>query len=1104
MRGTLLAIGALAVLPLPALAQRGEEREDNPRLRMEDFYRRRAYPFDRIPAGALQRARAQARVMRLSLLSAAAPPPISGTQWEALGPTSIPISGTSIGRIATVALDPTNSDVVYIGGAQGGVWKTTDGGANWTPLTDNECSLAMGSIAIDPVDPNIVYAGTGEQNFSADSYWGCGVLRSTDGGGSWTPIGPSGLQTTAYWSQISRIVVAPSTAGTPSTTTLLVGAHARYSSAVRGLYRSIDGGGNWSKVLSGSVTDLVLDPSNDSVGYAAVGGGSVYKTTDQGATWSAVASGFPSSNVGRINLGIAPSAPATLYAAVENAPDGSLLGIWKTTTGGTTWSQLTASGASCGSQCWYDLFIATSPTDPDTVYLGGVSLYRSADGGASFANIQGGIHVDQHAIAFDPQSPSTVYVGNDGGVYRSSNSGSNWTSLNAGLSLTQFYEGISLHPSDQTIVMGGTQDNGTLQYYGQPAWSIVIGGDGGYTAIDYDNPVTRYGETQWQSNSGYSGPRRSDGGSYLLKVSGIALGDRAQFIPPLVMDPNHSATLYFGTYRIYRTTDRAESWGPISPDLTGGSGKISAIAPAPSNDQVLYSGANTGQVYVTSDGGSTWNSRGTGLPARYVEDFALDRADWQTAYVALSGFGSGHVYRTTDAGQTWNDVSSNLPDIPVNAVIVDPASRGIVMVGTDVGVFLSSDSGGTWTPIDQGLPNVAVFDIAYNPATATLIAATHGRGMFALQLNRSLTLAVVPGVQRDTAMQGATDVRTDSAAVVLTGTGAGSSAWNATHGSAAWITLVNAAGTSSGTLTWTRDPTGLAAGTYVDTLTVTAAGAVDSPWMLFDSLVVQGALTLTVSPTSRSANIIAGTTDPLADSATVTLSGSGAATATWSAGAAKGTWLTFVTAGGTGSGMLRWQYNASALTAGTYVDTITVAAAGAAGSPATLVDTLVVAYPALAVAPTLATKTGTSGSADLIHDTAQVTLDGGNDLTTTWTATHGSAAWLTLGTTSGTGSGSITWTRSARDLKPGSYTDTIRVVTAKADTAVIVDRFTVNAPVVGATCAAQHLLGSACLDDTQLRYLDLVGNADGTYNLGDFLAHLVSGGSAVAAKGGSR
>jgi len=997
MRGVLVGMFALMALAPAALAQRGEERDDNPRLRMEDFYWRRAFPFDRIPEGALQRARAQVRGISLSLFSAAAPPPIGGTQWQALGPTSIPINGTSIGRIATVAVDPTNSNIVYVGGAQGGVWKTVDGGANWVPLTDKQCALAMGSIAIDPVDPDIIYAGTGEQNFSADSYWGCGILRSIDGGTSWTAIGPAGLQSTSNWSQISRVVIAPTTAGTPATTTLLVAAGAFYSTSIRGLYRSTNGGANWNQTLSGSVTDLVLDPTNDSIGYAAVSGQSVFKTTDRGATWTAVASGFPTSNVGRINIGIAPSAPATLYAGVHNASNSQLLGIWKTTTGGTSWTQLSASGASCGAQCWYDMFIGVSPTNPDTVYFGGVSLYRSANGGASFADITGSIHVDQHAIAFDPQDPATFYVGNDGGVYRSSTAGNSWTSLNAGLALTQFYEGISLHPSDETIVLGGTQDNGTLQYTGAPAWSYVIGGDGGYTAIDQENPLTRYGETQWAPSSGYSGPRRSDGGGYNLKANGIALSDTAQFIPPLVMDPSHPTTLYFATRRIYKTINRADSWTAISGNLT--SGTISAVAPAPSNAQVVYVGASAGQLYVTSDGGTNWNLRTTGLSTRYVEDFAVDRADWQTAYVTLSGFGSGHVYRTTNAGQTWTDVSSNLPDIPVNAVIVDPASRGIVMVGTDVGVFISSDSGATWTPLDQGLPNVAVFDIAYNPATGSLIAATHGRGMFALQLDRPLTLVLIASQVADSALLGATDARSDSATVVLSGPGASTTGWSATHTSAAWVTLQNASGTGTGTFTWTRDPTGLGIGAHVDTITVTAAGALDSPWLLFDSLVV---------------------------------------------------------------------------------------------------------YKKVAFAPELVSKTGVSASGSPLPDSAQLLLDGGNDLVTAWTLTHSAASWLSLGTSGGTGTRFVSWTRSAHDLKPGTYTDTIRVVTANADSALLVDTFIVQAPAVATDCAVQHLFGTACLDDTQLRFLDLAGNKDGTFNLGDFLARLKRGAAASLAKGGSQ
>ncbi len=1089
-------------LLLPAIAH-AQQANDNPRLRWEDFYQRRAFPFDRIPPGALARARAGARALEAGAALRAAPPPISGTQWQALGPAAIPINGTSIGRISAIAVHPTDSNTIYIGGAQGGVWKTSDGGTNWAALTDGECSLAMGSIALDPVDPQIVYAGTGEQHFSVDSYYGCGVLRSLDGGGSWTQLGASAFG----GAKISRIVIVPSTAGTSATTTL-------FAASDFGLFRSQNGGGVWNEVLvSGlgcsstivcSVTDLVIHPGNDQILYAAVRTRGVYKTTDGGATWVFMGSGFASTDVGRINIAITPTAPDTLYAAVHNPSTSRLLGIWWSTDGANSWSQRAATGADCGTQCWYDMYVVVHPTDPNTVYFGGVSLFRSANRAGSFGDIRGGIHVDQHLMVFDPQNPQTVYAANDGGIFRSRNGGSSWTSLSSGLELTQFYEGISLHPSERTIVLGGTQDNGTLQYNGVPRWLFVLGGDGGYTAIDRENPSVRYAETQWSSGSNFSGPRRSDGGSFSRKVNGINTSDRAQFIPPLVMGPSVSSTLYFGTFRIYKTTDRAESWAIISPDLTGGNGRVTAIAPAPSDPATIYVGSNSGLLQVTEDGGTIWNDRTFGLPLRFVQNIAVDRADAQTVYVVVSGFGSGHVFRTVDAGAAWADVSGALPDVPVNSIVLDPADRGFVMIGTDVGVFVSADSGGAWTGLTQGMPNVAVFDIAYNPATGSLIAATHGRGMFELQLNRPLTLAVVPAVRRDTVMVGATTLANDSADVVLTGMGSGTAGWTATHAAAAtWITLGMSSGMGNGTVVWARDPTGLAGGVYVDTITVTAVGAVDSPWLVFDSLVVEGALTMLVTPGSRTGAVPVGSTGLRADSAAIQLSGTGASTTSWSAAATRGEWITVTTPSGTRSGTVRWTGNPQGLLAGVYVDTIVVTAAGAVGSPADVIDSLVVQVPAVVFNPASTRDTAISGTPGERPGSAQVVLAGGADSTSTWTVTHTGAARLTLLTMSGQGSQVVFWTRSAASLLDRVYADTLTVVTSNADTALIVDVFVVQAPAVTNACAADHILGGACLDMAQLRWLDLAGNNDGEFNVGDLVAFFARGGGASVPPGGN-
>lgn len=734
---------AAAVLVLawsPALAAQEPGTSEKPRLRLEYFEQQRAYPRSRIPAGALQRAQHELRarwpaeLVRRPLRSLSAN---TTDAWRALGPA--PLLNRDAGRISSIAIHPDNGDVIYIGAAQGGVWRTNDGGASWTPLTDAECSLAMGSIALDPVDPRILYAGTGELHFSGDSYYGCGVLRSADAGETWTQLGASVFDTDAGGARISRVLVDPVSAGSTTATTVYVASNF-------GVFRSTDSGATWTPVLAGIATDMVMSPADPRTLYVAIGsvtasaGNGVFRSTDGGVSWTRLDGGFPTSDVGRISLAIAPSAPATLYAAVQNgfqtpraSGDGQLLGIWKSTDAGGTWTKLQATNASCGTQCWYDLVIAVHPQDPDRVLFGGVFLYRSVNGGASFNNIVAGTHVDQHAIAFHPANPTTVFVGNDGGIYRSNNGGSGWVSINGDLQITQFYAGVSLHPSSAESVLAGTQDNGTLEFAGAREWPQVLGGDGGFTAIDFLDPNVAYAETQWTPNSNFSGPRRRDAPGMFseLKVSGINLGDRALFIPPLVMDRSDPHVLYFGTFRLYRTSDRGEAWSPISDALSRtATGSISAIAPAAADARTVYVGTSDGHLFVTVDGGASWTLRNSGLPDRYVTDITVDARNQANVIASVSGFGTGHVFRTTNAGLSWQNISGDLPDLPVNAVLIDPSLGELIYIGTDLGVFRSHDGGETWIPFNDGMPNVAVFDLTYSPASGLLVAATHGRGMF--------------------------------------------------------------------------------------------------------------------------------------------------------------------------------------------------------------------------------------------------------------------------------------------------------------------------------------------------------------------------------------
>jgi len=517
----------LASLLLPAAAGCGEryrdaeerERERLPegpdieahegesiRGRLEYFYRRRAFPFARIPTGSLQRAEVQLRARWPAAAQGRAFISASGAGlWSSLGPRPITAGPNAVsGRVTAVAVDPGNPNVLYIGGAQGGIWKSSDAGASWSPRTDDQCSLAIGSIAIDPVDPRIIYAGTGEANLSADSYYGCGVLRSTDGGTTWAQFGASVFDTPTGGAYIPAIVVDQASAGSAGTSVVIAATNS-------GVWRSTDSGQSWTLVLPGYATGLVQDPVSTNLWYAAItftnGVRGIYKSGTNGLTWASATVGFPATNIGRIALAIAPSSPSTLYAAVQDdfdqaGSDGSLLGIYKTTDGALSWNQLTAANASCGSQCWYDMVLAVNPGDAQQVLFGGIALYASNDGGNTFFGAGGGIHVDQHAIVF--ADATTMYAGNDGGVYRGILPGYIWESLNNDLALTQFYPGLSLQPGAGLGILAGTQDNGTLEYSGAPSWNFVLGGDGGYTAIDWLTAGVAYAETQWSANSSFS------------------------------------------------------------------------------------------------------------------------------------------------------------------------------------------------------------------------------------------------------------------------------------------------------------------------------------------------------------------------------------------------------------------------------------------------------------------------------------------------------------------------------------------------------------------------------------------------------------------------
>ncbi|MFL6799053.1 MAG: FG-GAP-like repeat-containing protein [Xanthobacteraceae bacterium] len=668
------------------------------------------------------------------------------TRWNSIGPARISEvqqqnALTASGRINSIALHPTDPNTIYVGAATGGVWRTSDGGANWLPLTDDQCSLEIGAVAVDPVSPNIIYAGTGDPQIGSaainDRPGGCGILRSIDGGTSWTLIaGTSSFP----GSRVEKLVIDPTTAGSTTSTTIFA------ATTNKGLQRSTDSGATWTQVLSGGdATDVVIHPNNPQFVFAAIGNpagnasNGIYRSTDGGATFpTKLSTGFPTTNVGVIKFDVAHDS-ATIYAAVANT-NKSLLGIFKSTSLGSNWSQVAASGVNGPSQLDYDITVTVDPTNANTVYFGAVSLFKSSNGGASFTEIAVlGVHVDYHVLVFQPGNSLVLYVGNDGGIYKSTDGGSGWTSLNSDLAITQIYPGGAVHPTGSSIVLAGTQDNGTIKRTNSAVWDALrnnqhffLCGDGGFTAIDPVTPTTFYAAcidtVVWRSDD--------SGSSWAQKTNGININDPST-LPPLVMSPANSQTLFFGTNKVYKTIDRGENWTASSTTFPPGT-VVLAIAPAASDPTVIYMISGAG-VFKSTNGNSSYTQLNTGL-AFLPNSIAVSPSDANTAFLGLGGPFSPAMVKTTDGGASWTDVSGNLPPVPVNAILLDPAApTSRILVATQIGVFGTLDGGATWAPNGVGLPNVIVTDLKYNPATAEVIAFTYGRGAFKGSLNQAAT-----------------------------------------------------------------------------------------------------------------------------------------------------------------------------------------------------------------------------------------------------------------------------------------------------------------------------------------------------------------------------
>jgi hypothetical protein len=675
------------------------------------------------------------------LASALAPTGLPG-RWTSIGPLGFygdngffgSLPQLDAGRVPTVAFHPTNRGTIFVGTSAGGVWRTTNEGASWTPVTDALCSLVIGSVAIDPVNPQVVYAATGEPSEGTE---GCGILRSTDGGDSWATLGASffGSGIGGVAARFYSLVVDRASAGTPAST-ILVGA------TNGGIVRSADGGGSWTLSVVGNFSDVVQHPTNATVFFAVRRGlstsaGTLFRSRDRGVSWSPVSS-FDPGAVGRIEMAVSAAAPGDVWM-VASTLTSAFGGLFRYSDATETRTTLVAAGVTAppavagrnnfGTQGNYDLMIAVDHTNPSRIFLGGVRAYRSIDGGASFTEIAANIHCDWHTIVVDPSDPRRVLAGSDGGLFLSRDGGDTFLAINAGLATTLHYPGLSLHPTDPSGVLTGMQDNGTiLARNGIAQYTGIFGGDGAYTAINPTTPELMYVSSQ----NGNLVRVDARTGQYFGITGGIDASERRSFIAPFVIDAARPTRLYFGGARLYRTSNQGGAWTAISPDLTRGTGVITAIAVAPSDTTRLYVGTSDANVRFSTDFGVTWTAPTTVLPTRSVGDISVDPSNAARAVVTFTSTGSSHVFLTTDGGLTWTSIGTALPDVTTQASAWGPAGR--LYVGNMLGVYESADLGASWTRMG-GLPTVRVTDLVYNATTNRLVAATYGRGLWAFDFS---------------------------------------------------------------------------------------------------------------------------------------------------------------------------------------------------------------------------------------------------------------------------------------------------------------------------------------------------------------------------------
>ncbi len=712
-------------------------------------------------------------------------------QWAGIGPSTITNSqdpsDRNSARVASIAVDPTNGSHWLVGVGSGGVWETRDAGVAWLPLTDGQPTLATGAIAFDPTDPQTIYVGTGQAMGGGMFMGGVGILKSTDGGQSWTLIGSSSFARGA----IKRLRV---NAASPQE---LVAASSRggfgreaedfpATPPPYGVLRSTDGGETWLRTLAGQATALEIDAANFNRQYAAIGEhfngqgagvspNGVYRSSDAGQHWDLVAGPWGVTSgadlaFGAIELAMAPTNANILYASVsqgftQSNGNARLVGLYRTDNAwddAPSWRQISTAATNSGNgasgtyciNCQSHV-IAVSPSDPNMLFAGGTQLlWRCAGCGSASAwtntlTFTSNVHADQRAMAW---AGTRLILGNDGGVWSTTDLGDHWQNHNGAISTAMFYSG-ALHPTDKNFIFGGLRDfTPAVRRGGSSAWAFqpqATNSEWGEADVAISS---KHPDTDWMAGWIHGVIQRTtDAGKTIVRVDGGIDKSGAAFVAPVRKCPANDDVFVAGTNQLWRTNNFFSSttpaWvanGPTDGSATSNTIFAATFLAADANCDTYAYATNRGEIRLTQDGGKTWANLDPSkqLPARAINSIAFDPASAGTLYVALSNFNAatigkaGHVYKTTNAAAgspTWVNVGPS-DDVPFDVVVVDPRNPSLVYAGSDTGLWVSGDAAATWQKVgpDRGLPFAPVYDVKINPSTNLTVVFTHGRGAFQL------------------------------------------------------------------------------------------------------------------------------------------------------------------------------------------------------------------------------------------------------------------------------------------------------------------------------------------------------------------------------------